>query len=341
MWADLPTTNSMLQAFVALKINYMRLLIGPMALILLFSYNLSAQIQQINACTGDTVFLHPAQYHGDVFWQSSTDTMSWNTLLINSDTLAVTDDTDMLYRAFVKDGSCDSVVTDTASLRFFPSPSPAIAGSDQLLLQTISTNLTASPITTGTGTWSILSGTGGIIADTHNPQTLFTGVGANSYVLMWTVANECRTTTDTVNISFDMPKVNCSGVMYVHPTDNHGGSIWGCNGTVTNATSPSNGEQNTNIIVAACNDLTIAARRCSDLTAYGYSDWYLPSINELECIYNNKATIGGFPTISGIVYWSSTETNGTWANAQNFYNGTITTINQKAGACRVRCVRRD
>ena len=112
-------------------------------------------------------------------------------------------------------------------------------------------------------------------------------------------------------------------------------------GTTTNATSQTNGETNTSLIVAACSDVTIAARKCSDLTAYGYSDWYMPSISELECMYDNRNTLGGFYTMSGIVYWSSTETNGIWANALNFNTGVTTTVNQKGGAARVRCVRRD
>ena len=302
---------------------------------------LKAQINQINACDDDTINLYLNSYHGQVQWQSSTDTINWLNITSVSDTLSVFSAPPFLYRAVVKDGTCDSVISDTTSIHFFPVPTIAYAGTDQLNLNHVNTLLSANPATIGTGSWKILNGTGGILADTSNPVSPFTGVGASSYNLIWKIENECRTTKDTVQISFAMPQVNCNGIMYVHPTDNHGGSIWGCPGTVTNATSLTNGAQNTNLIVATCSDQTIAARRCSNLTAYGYSDWYLPSVDELDCLYNNLTAIGGFYTMSGIVYWSSTETNANWANAQNFNTGLQTTINQKGGACRVRCVRRD
>jgi hypothetical protein len=36
----------------------------------------------------------------------------------------------------------------------------------------------------------------------------------------------------------------------------------------------------------------------------GYSDWYLPSIDELSKLYLNRVAIGGFTTN---LYWSSSE----------------------------------
>ena len=53
---------------------------------------------------------------------------------------------------------------------------------------------------------------------------------------------------------------------------------------------------------------------CSHLTAYGHSDWELPSYSEqmpgtctLWKMYENRSTIGGFDRISGIYsYWSDT-----------------------------------
>lgn len=303
--------------------------------------NLSAQVTTINACNGDTTYLYLNNYHGQVQWQSSADSLIWNNLSTSSDTLSITDTTALVYRAVIKDGTCDSVLSDTTFVMYHPTPTTANAGPDQININDISVVLDASPVIIGTGTWQIISGAGGQIASVNDPHSNFTGVGAHSYTLVWSVSNACKTTTDTLLVSFDMFHVNCGGIMYVHPTDNHGGSIWGCQGTPTNATSASNGEQNTNIIIATCIDPTIAARVCSDLTAFGYSDWYLPSADELDCIYQNRGTIGGFPTVSGIVYWSSTETNANWANGQNFTTGQQLTIYQKAGAARVRCVRKD
>jgi hypothetical protein len=76
--------------------------------------------------------------------------------------------------------------------------------------------------------------------------------------------------------------------------------------------------QNTIDIITACSTAGIAARLCYDLNQGGYSDWYLPSKDELDKLYINRSAIGGFST--GL-YWSSTEASGTTAVYQNFANG--------------------
>ena len=50
----------------------------------------------------------------------------------------------------------------------------------------------------------------------------------------------------------------------------------------------------------------------------GYSDWYLPSKDELNKLYINKEAIGGF-----VINWylSSTEGNSNNVWAQSLYNG--------------------
>lgn len=49
--------------------------------------------------------------------------------------------------------------------------------------------------------------------------------------------------------------------------------------------------------------LADAISYCQELTLYGFSDWKLPTIDELEQMYINKDVIGGFPDK---VHWSST-----------------------------------
>lgn len=309
--------------------------------LLIFPFTASfAQINEVKVCDDDTVHLKVASYHGQVSWQASADTLNWYDI-VSGDTLTLISGPDSLYRAIVKDGTCDSVVSDTISVRFYPVPTTAYAGADQLNINGITVTLDADSALAGTGSWHIISGTGGQLASAGSATSTFTGLGASSYTLVWIIENECRSSSDTVQISFTMPHVDFNGTLWVHPTDNSGGAIWGCQGTTTNATSATNGEQNTTLIVNACSDATIAARKCADLTAYGYSDWYLPAKDELNALFTNRYTLGGFYTQSGMVYWTSTESSGVWAVAQNFNTGTQSTINQKSGACRVRCVRRD
>lgn len=77
---------------------------------------------------------------------------------------------------------------------------------------------------------------------------------------------------------------------------------WGCQGTLisgADGTTIVTGNQNTLDIIAGCVDIGTAARLCSELLEGGYSDWYLPSIDELDKMYLNKVAIGGF---IGLIY---------------------------------------
>jgi hypothetical protein len=78
------------------------------------------------------------------------------------------------------------------------------------------------------------------------------------------------------------------------------------------------GATNTTSIVNACATSTIAARICDNLITGGYSDWYLPSRDELSKLYQNRFTIGGF---GNATYWSSSQFNSTNSWSYNFSNG--------------------
>ena len=72
---------------------------------------------------------------------------------------------------------------------------------------------------------------------------------------------------------------------------------WGCSGTTisgADGTAIGRGAQNTIDIVTGCTNADIAAKRCFDLELNGYSDWYLPSKDELNKLYINKVAVGGF-----------------------------------------------
>jgi hypothetical protein len=59
------------------------------------------------------------------------------------------------------------------------------------------------------------------------------------------------------------------------------------------------------ILINASQSGPYAALEATNYTVNGYSDWYLPSINELNQLYINQTAIGGFTTSQ--TYWSSTE----------------------------------
>jgi hypothetical protein len=121
------------------------------------------------------------------------------------------------------------------------------------------------------------------------------------------------------------------------PGDQGTGMQWGCYGTTIGTTSKllGSGQANTTAIVTGCSDAGIAARICDDLVLNGYSDWYLPSADELNKLYLNKDLIGGF---GSFIYWSSSEQSPTKAWYQNFNDGAKNN-NQKSNLEHVRAVR--
>jgi len=116
---------------------------------------------------------------------------------------------------------------------------------------------------------------------------------------------------------------------------------WGCSNEIPgSSTALGTGLTNTFLIVTFCNPNdwpNIAARICWDLELNGFTDWYLPSKDELNKLYVNRVAIGGF---SNGAYWSSSADNsdqeGAWA--QNFDHGAQIT-HWRWGTAWVRPVR--
>jgi hypothetical protein len=84
---------------------------------------------------------------------------------------------------------------------------------------------------------------------------------------------------------------------------------------------------------------------CLDLVSGGQSDWYLPSIQELNMLWNNYYTvsralsqISGATQLSKSVYWSSSEYNDSYAWSFLFYPGG-TIASNKSNPDYVRAVR--
>lgn len=88
-------------------------------------------------------------------------------------------------------------------------------------------------------------------------------------------------------------------------TDQSSSIKWGSSTrTGANGSAIGTGITNTNTIISVLGAETNAARLCYDLVLNGFSDWFLPSENELKKLYINQSLVGGF---SAGFYWSSTE----------------------------------
>jgi len=140
------------------------------------------------------------------------------------------------------------------------------------------------------------------------------------------------------------------------PVDQSEGSVWGCDGdNVAGAgdTDIGTGAQNTDAIVSfGCNggspDAALAA------TGYelsGYSDWFLPSKDELNMMYHELADTDNNDTNSGVgdagnlggfasnSYWSSSQGSSGSAWSQYFDDGHQSGNGHKVYPLRVRAVR--
>jgi hypothetical protein len=93
-------------------------------------------------------------------------------------------------------------------------------------------------------------------------------------------------------------------VVLVHPTDNFTGR-WSNTQTFIGLQNSTDGAANTAAIVANQGNGSYAAKVCSDLVAFGYSDWYLPSQSELLVLNGSKIAFN--MTLNSANYWSSNE----------------------------------
>ena len=113
----------------------------------------------------------------------------------------------------------------------------------------------------------------------------------------------------------------------------------------TSAQSSWDGLSNSNSIVGQAGHTSSAAKLCLDLVSGGQSDWYLPSIQELNMLWNNYYTvsralsqISGATQLSKSEYWSSSESISNYAWSFYFGNGS-TSLNRKSDTYYVRAVR--
>jgi hypothetical protein len=104
---------------------------------------------------------------------------------------------------------------------------------------------------------------------------------------------------------------------------------WGTSGVVLGTTSSSlgSGAANTQAIVSYIGAGSYTAQVCNDLVKNGYNDWFLPSKDELNLMYQNRAAIDATASSNGGYnltlnsYWSSTEASIQDAWVHNFSSG--------------------
>jgi uncharacterized protein (TIGR02145 family) len=188
----------------------------------------------------------------------------------------------------------------------------------------------SSPSTSGTIT-SDGTGTGGFTSTLTGlmPSTTYYVRAYATNSVGTAYGNEVSFTTTPLSIGMSY----AGGIIfYLDSTGSHGlvcapsdqGSFeWGCIGTniPNTSTAVGTGATNTASIVAGCSQRPIAASVCADLVLNGYSDWYLPSRDELQLMINRLRTqgLGGFANL----YWSSSQVSPVNAWYMVFSNGNV------------------
>jgi hypothetical protein len=103
------------------------------------------------------------------------------------------------------------------------------------------------------------------------------------------------------------------------------------------------GDENTALILSAIGNGNNAAKACQTYTLNGFSDWYLPSRDELIKLYQNLLPLNQ-GTLNGNTYWSSNQdpmyAQNAWVQAMtNSTSGTGTFTQIKTTLNRVRPIR--
>jgi hypothetical protein len=122
-------------------------------------------------------------------------------------------------------------------------------------------------------------------------------------------------------------------------------------GSLVSATSTWNGLANTNLIIAQHGGGgSSAAKLCRDFNGGSFDDWYLPAVDEINILFNNRFTTnpslssaGGtqieFNLISTPTYWTSNETDATNSVIYTLNTGSTGSVLKNA-LRRVRAIRK-
>ena len=143
-----------------------------------------------------------------------------------------------VFRWTINNLPCSST-TSTVTITSVGVPSTANAGPDQIICGSTTTNLSGNVPTTGTGKWTLVSGTGTITNPT-SANTSVTNLGIGNNVFRWSVANSpCSDATDDVIIKgVETPVIDTTNMV------------------VTSASCSSNDGAITKIVVTASSAVT-------------------------------------------------------------------------------------
>lgn len=139
-------------------------------------------------------------------------------------------------------------------------------------------------------------------------------------------------------------------IFYIDETGEHGlvmakentefSPKWGCQDGFVGGTDVliGTGRKNTELIIESCGENIIAARLCANYQSEGFVDWFLPSKDELNLIFENIA-VPGLEVFEQGAYWSSSEVDANKAWLQVMSNGIQDDYYEKSNYFHVRPVK--
>jgi gliding motility-associated-like protein len=143
-----------------------------------------------------------------ILWEKSNDSISWTpatgvNFLQNYSPPSLSSTT--YYRRKVSSSSlCFTVSYSNAiAITVDSLPDPSTAGSDQTICISSNAIMNANLPSSGTGTWSIVTGSG-TISDLNSPVAAITALSAGDNVFEWTISNgACPSSSSTVTVHVD------------------------------------------------------------------------------------------------------------------------------------------
>ncbi|MDC0007220.1 DUF1566 domain-containing protein [Winogradskyella sp.] len=253
----------------------------------------------------------------------------------------------MSYQAVVRDSGDALVTNQQVGMQISILQTTATGTAVYVETQTPTTNINGL-VSLEIGTGTLVTGTFAAIdwaADSYFIKTETDPTGGTSYTITGTSqllsvpyalhAKTAESVTSTCGLSigdthqggiiFYLDASGCHGLIAA-PGDQSTSAAW-WNGSYMDTRAYGSGlfegKYNTKRINLQQGGTTSAAAICAN---YGDFKWYLPSIEELNLMYENigPGNALGLGNIGGFVdayYWSSTEFDNSFAWRQNFYNG--------------------
>ena len=283
----------------------------------------------------------------------------------------------MSYQAIVRDASNNLLNNTSVGMRISILQGSTTGNAVYIETQTPSTN-TSGLVSIEIGTGNVVSGSFSNIDWANGPYFIRTETdpnGGSSYTLNSTnqllsvpyalYAKNAGTANGGGNFTHYIGEEFGGGVIFylwkdaqgvehgliVDKTDLSNSQSWS-NVTTSligsNAQNPSDGLSNSNAIVGQASHTNSAAALCLNSNNGGQSDWYLPSIEELQILWSNKfvvnkslRSISSATEILLISYWSSTEYASTNAWRLYFNSGAsyLTLFDDKYVVGNVRAIR--